>query len=568
MAFDPTLLNLYPAESGVYVMKNAEGRVLYIGKANNLRQRLKQYFAQQDERPMVSVLVPQIDAIETMITLTEKDALILENQLIKQHRPKYNILLKDDKTFISLMITQHHWPMFRLVRVKGKPEAPGMYFGPYTSAFAARKLFDQLTRRFPLRQCSDGELLSRKRPCLLYDIKRCIAPCVNKCTKKEYDHQVAAAIQFIKNQDGQKLFTESCDVLGLFRQADALVLALLQFRDGRLVAADHFTFHQILNSDEEVVSSFLLQHYRVLPSAPSEILISIALPDKELLQEILSESHGRPIQLSIPHKGKKRELIEMAEQNAKAQFERHEDRRSLHEKMLLDLQEGLQLTRFPRRIECIDTSHLGGTHPVAALSSFFHGEREKNRTRFFRIKSQERAEDLSAMREALLRHFSRQTREREFCDLLIVDGGRTQLGIALEVFQELKIASVDLIALTKEQGRHDRGLTEEKIYVPHRSEPITLHPRSPSLFLLQRIRDETHRLAITYHRKRTRMTLTQSALDTIPGIGPIKKRALLKRFGSVRALKAAPKEALLDIPELTQRDIERVWEFILTSNTI
>ena len=551
MPFDSSSLNLYPTEPGVYLMKDAKGRVLYIGKANNLRSRVKQYFSERrDERPMVPVLLSQVDAIETVVTLTEKDALILENNLIKQHQPKYNVLLKDDKTFVSLLVTQHQWPMVRLVRVKGKPTEKGTYFGPYISALSARKTFDELIKKFPLRQCSDAEFMSRKRPCLLYDIKRCIAPCVGKCTKEEYDQQVAAAIKFLRGQGVESPFTESCDALGLFREADTVVISLLQFRDGQLVSAEQFTFHQMVDSDEELVSSFLMQRYRTRSSP--EILLPFALRTKELVEEILLTD------LIVPQKGKKRDLIEMAQKNAKAQFERQKDQRSLHEKMLLDLQEALQLTRFPRRIECIDTSHLGGSNPVAALASFLLGEREKSRIRFFRIKAKEKAEDIFAMREALFRHFSRQKEENDFCDLLVVDGGKGQLSLAEEIFQELQIASVDLIALTKEQGRHDRGLTEEKIYLPHRPEPLVLNPRSPALFFLQRIRDETHRLAIGYHRKRTSLALTQSELDEISGIGPVKKRAILKKFGSVRALKATSREALHEVKELTQKDIEKI----------
>lgn len=598
MPFDSTSLNLYPTDPGVYLMKDASGRMLYIGKAKNLRNRLKQYFSERkDERPTIVVMMSQLDAIEPIVALTEKDALILESNLIKLHKPKYNILLKDDKTFISLLITQHHWPMFRLVRVKGEPEERGRYFGPYTSAFSARKTYDLLTRLFPLRQCSDAELASRKRPCILYDLKRCAAPCVGKCTKEEYDQLVLAAERVLKGHHQEVLgdlerererasdhleyeradvfhkmiqqikhvssvqhvenpFAKNCDALGVFRKGEMVEISLLQFREGRLIGSEHFDFHQIASSDEEVVETFLLQHYRLLSAVPPEILLPFDLEERESLQEILSESNGRRIQLEVPQKGKKKDLVEMAHRNAKAQFEREQDSRQLEEKMLLDLQEALNLTRFPRRIECVDTSHLFGDNPVAAVVSFFHGVREKNRIRFFRIKEKEKAEDISAMREALQRHFSK---EADLCDLLIVDGGKTQLNVALEVFEKLKIASVDLIALTKEEGRHDRGLSQERIYVPYRPDPILLDSRSPQLFLLQRIRDETHRLAIEYHRKRTRKKMIRSELDDIPGIGPVKKKLLLKHFGSVRALKEASEEAIEKLKGISRKDKERIY---------
>ncbi len=605
MPFEPRSLALYPTDPGVYLMKDAKGRVLYIGKAKNLRSRLKQYFAASgDEREMVPYLTAQIETIDTIVALTEKDALLLENNLIKRHQPKYNVLLKDDKTFISLLVTKHKWPMIRLIRSKGKPKKEeGTFFGPYTNALAARQTYDLIQRLFPLRQCSDAELMSRKRPCLLYDIKRCVAPCVNRCTEEEYEKLVQAAVRLLKGQDKEVLkelhaameqasarleferadsllktirqiehvttiqhvdnpFAKDCDAIGLYRKADAVLIVLLQFREGKIIGSQHYTFHLIVSDDEEVLETFLLQHYRLLSSLPKEILLPQNLPRQTALQEILSEAHGRKIDLAVPQKGKKRDLIEMAEKNAEALFAREQDERSLREKMLLDLQETLQLTRFPRRIECFDTSHISGTNPVASLCCFVHGERDKSRTKLFRIKQKESSEDYASMREALLRHFTREKEKGDFCDLLVVDGGKGQLNLALEIFQELDIASVDVIGLAKESARHDKGLTQEKIFLPHRKDPILINPRSPMLFLLQQIRDEAHRLAIGYHRKRRSKSTLTSELDQLTGIGPIKRSRLLKHYGSVRALKAASKESLSQVPGLTKKDIERLWKFI------
>ena len=604
MPFEPGSLNLYPDQPGVYLMKDAGNRVLYIGKAKNLQKRLKQYFVpNRDLREMIPFLVTQIETIETIVTLTEKDALILENNLIKRHQPKYNILLKDDKTFISLLVTKHKWPMIRLVRNKGKPKESGNYFGPYTNALAARQTYDLILRLFPLRQCSDMEIAGRKRPCLLYDIKRCIAPCVGKCTHEEYLKHVDGAIRLLRGQDkelikelrlsmekaSQRLefekadellqmlhqiehvtsvqhvdnpFAKDCDVIGLFRQADAILIALLQLREGKVIGSEHFSFHLIASDDEEAIESFLFQHYRLLPSPPPEIFLPFPIVNEKALAEILSESHQKKIRLSFPQKGKKRDLIEMAERNAKALFCREQDERSLREKMLLDLQESLQLVRFPRCIECIDTSNISGTDPVASLCAFVNGERDKSRTRLFRIKSAKTSDDYSSMSEVLRRHLTKEKKNGHFCDLLIVDGGKGQLNCALNVFQELGIASIDLIALTKESARHDKGLTQEKVYLPHKKEPILIDPHSPMLFLLQRIRDEAHRLAIEFHRKRRGKRTFQSELDEIEGIGPIKRRRLLSYFGSIRALKAATMENLQNVDGLTRTDIKRLWSFI------
>jgi excinuclease ABC subunit C len=592
MSFDPRSLVLYPDQPGVYLMKDDKGAVLYIGKAKNLRARLKQYFAEYgDQREMVPYLVSQVMAIDTIIALTEKDALILENNLIKLHKPKYNVLLKDDKTFVSLVVTRHKWPMIRLVRYKGKPKNDGSYFGPYTNALAARQTFDLISRLFPLRQCSDGELASRDRPCLLYDIKRCIAPCVNKCTEEEYDKHVTAAMRLLKGQDKEVLkelqrameaaseslefekagaflqmihqiehvtqvqhvdnpAAKDCDVVGLYREADAVMIALLFFREGKLIGSEHFSFHLIASNDAEIIESFLLQHYKNHPKLPSEIFVSIELPQQTALEELLSVS------IHAPQKGKKKDLVEMAFRNAQALFVREQDARSLKEKMLLDLQETLQLTRFPRRIECFDTSNIAGTDPVASLACFIHGEKDKSRTRLFKVKGQ--GDDYTAMREVLTRHFTKEKAKGDFCDLLIVDGGKGQLNIALEVLQELQIATIDVIGLTKEDARHDKGLTQEKIYVPYRKDPFLIDPRSPLLFLLQKIRDEAHRQAIEFHRKRRSKRTISSSLDDIPGIGPIKKKRLLKRFGSVKAILAASEEELRSIPGLTQKDIQKI----------
>ncbi len=597
MPFDPKSLVLYPDQPGVYLMKDHQGVVLYVGKAKNLRARLKQYFAEYgDQREMVPYLTVQVEMIDTIVALTEKDALLLENNLIKLHKPKYNVLLKDDKTFVSLVMTRHKWPMIRIVRYKGKPKNDGIYFGPYTNALAARQTFDLISRLFPLRQCSDAELATRQRPCLLYDIKRCIAPCVSLCTEEEYRGHVEAAMRLLKGQDKEVLLelnrrmeaasnalefekaqkylemlhqiehvtevqhvdnpaAKNCDVVGLYREAHAVLIALLFFRDGKLIGSEHFSFHFIASNDTEIIESFLLQHYKNLPKLPAEIFIPVELLQQKDLEEILQ------VTLHTPQKGKKKILVEMAYRNAKALFVREQDARSLKEKMLLDLQETLQLTRFPRRIECFDTSNIARSDPVASLACFINGEKDKSRTRFFKIKGLDQADDYTAMRQVLMRHFTKEKEKNDFCDLVIVDGGKGQLNIVLDVFQELGIASIDAIGLTKEEGRHDKGLTQEKIYVPHRKDPLLIDPRSPLLFLLQKVRDEAHRQAIEFHRKRRSKRTIASELDTLKGIGPIKKKRLLQKFGSVKAIKAAPEPEIRSVPGITEKDMETILQW-------
>ena len=597
MPFD---LTRFPDSSGVYLMKDASNKVLYVGKAKSLQKRIKQYFIPgRDERLMVPHLVSQVHTIDTIVVFDEKEALLLENTLIKKHKPKFNILLKDDKTFISLMINHKNpWPMIRLVRLKEIPKENGLHFGPYTSALAAREIYELMTRLFKLRQCSDKELASRTRPCLLYSIKRCLAPCVAKCTKEEYHHEVERAIQFLRGQNKEVLKSlhaemekasnamdyeragsllktirrieeilakdssvikpglKDTDVLGFVRQQNQALIALLFFRGGKLTGSDHFFFSDVIQEDEELIESFLLQHYQFLQKNLKEILLPFPLTHSSVLEEILSHSLKTSLSLTSPKKGEKKELIELAEKNAASLFAQEKDHLALKEKLLLDLQETLGLNRYPKRIECFDTSNISGSDLVASMITFTEGERDKKRTRLFRIRHVFKADDYGALREVLRRRLSKAKEEDDLPDLIVIDGGKGQLNVALDVFKELDIANVDVISLVKENARHDKGMTREKIFLPFRNSPLELDVKSPLLFLLQHLRDEAHRSAITFHRKsRAKRTIT-STLDTLPGIGPTKKKRLLQHFGSVKKVKEASVEELRSIKGLTQKDID------------
>lgn len=587
-------------------MKDASGTVIYVGKANILKNRVKQYFASSgDNRAMIPFLIRQIATIDTIVVPSEKEALLLENTLIKKHQPKFNAILKDDKTFVSLMINNRHpWPMIRLVRYKGAPKTDGLYFGPYTSAYSARQTYELLTGLFPLRQCSDEELKRRTRPCLLYSIKRCIAPCVGKCTKEEYDTFVDGAVKFLKGQDKEilkglydemqksserleyekasailktirqiehvvqsqtlvvKVNGKNSDALALYREGEEVMLIQLLFREGKLVGSEHYPFSNILEDDEALFTSFILQHYQHQEGLPEEILVPVPLKDADLISEILSDAHKKKVAILHPQKGEKRALVGIAEQNAKADFQKEKDHQELKEKMLLDLQETLRLNRYPKRIECFDTSNISGTDPVASVVAFTDGEKDSKRTRLFKIKTVPKGDDYGAMREVLRRHLTRAKEADDLPDLIIVDGGKGQLGVALDVFKELDIASVDVIALAKEEGRHDKGMTAERVFLPEHHDPIRLNPRSSLLFLLQKVRDEAHRKAIGFHRERRRKRTISSALDTIPGIGAVKRSRLLSHFGSVEKIRHASNEELLQVKGMTKKDIETLRIFL------
>jgi excinuclease ABC subunit C len=607
LRFDSEFLDQFPMKPGVYLMKDAENKVIYVGKANVLKNRIKQYFSTTgDHRPMIPFLVRQIAHIDTIVVPSEKEALLLENTLIKKHQPKFNAILKDDKTFISLMINNRHpWPMIRLIRYKGTPKKEGLYFGPYTSAYAARQTYEILTQLFPLRQCTDEELKRRTRPCLLYEIKRCIAPCVGKCSKEEYDIFVNGAIKFLKGQDKKilkelylemknasenleyeraaailqtirqiehvietqtlvvKVNGKNSDALALYREGEEVMLVQLIFREGKLIGSEHYSFSHILEDEEELLSSFILQHYPHQENSPDEILLPASLKDASLISEILSESHQKKISILYPQKGEKRALVGIAEENAKAVFQQEKAHGEFKEKMLLDLQETLKLNRYPKRIECFDTSNISGTDPVASVVAFTNGEKDTKRTRLFKIKMALKGDDYGALQEVLTRHLTRLKQANDLPDLIVLDGGKGHLNSGLRVFKDLDIASVDLIALAKEEGRHDKGMTSERVFLPEHHDPIHLNPRSSLLFLLQKLRDEAHRKAIGFHRKRRQKRLLGSVIDTIPGIGPIKRARLLRHFGSTKKIQQASPEQLKQVKGITQKDIRILMQFFV-----
>ncbi len=603
MAFDVKQLKQFPSSPGVYIMKSQSGQVLYIGKAKNLRQRVRQYFSKSgDGRFMVPFLVSKVASIDTVVVNSEKEALLLENNLIKQHKPKYNALLKDDKSYIALKLTKHQWPRIDLVRYRGKPKADGQYFGPYTHTGSARKTLDLLHKLFPLRQCSDQEFAKRTRPCILYDIKRCVAPCVNMCSSQEYVDLVGRTVKFLKGQDKEiinQLYEQmgayadnlefekaaeihqtithlektvegqsvdrplgvDADVIGLYREGDEVVLAVLFFRGGRLTGSRHYNFRSIAQDDQELLHAFLLQRYHSLQEVPHEILLPIQVNDADVVQELLNENLPRKVSLHTPIKGEKKRLIEMACVNAESVFKKEKDADAIRERILLQLQEKLRLNRYPVRIECFDISTISGSETVASMVAFTNGEKDSARYRKYKIKTLETIDDYGAMYEALSRRFKRAQDEGDLPDLLMIDGGKGHLNVALKVFKELNVISVDVIGVAKEEGRHDRGQTMEQIFLPNIKDPILLTRHSPILFLLQKIRDEAHRTAITFHRKKRSEAVLHSVLDDIEGIGPAKKKRLLKHFGSVKKIKNASVDQLADVSGLSSKNAEAIFHF-------
>lgn len=583
-------------------MKDSGGKILYIGKAKNLRVRVRQYFREgADSREMIPFLIEKIASIETIVTGTEKEALLLENTLIKQHRPKYNALLKDDKTYAALKINNKHpWPRLQIYRYKGTPPSDGLYFGPYTSAFAAREIYDLLNKIFKLRQCTDQELQRRTRPCILYDMGRCMAPCVELCTSEEYQSHVTQVIRFLRGQDkeivkeltvemekaseelqfekagalyrtikqiegvlqGQvvhKVAGGTFDAIGLFRQGHHANISVLEVREGKLTGSRSYIFHSIAEEDTELLGSFLLQNYIGSQMPLSEILLPLELPNAKDLEELIDEQLKKKVELICPKRGDKKTLLEMANQNAEANFKKEHDAQTTLDKALTEMQEVFRLTRYPEKIECFDTSNISGTNPVATMVAFTDGKKEGKRYRKYKIKTTEDTpNDYAAMEEVLERRFKRGREEEDLPDLLIVDGGKGHLNVAKKVLESLDVVTVDLIGLAKEEGRHDKGMTSEQVFLLNVKDPIILKRNSPLLFLLQNIRDEAHRTAITFHRSLRSKSTLKSALTDIPGVGEVKRKRLLKHFGSLKRVLEATEENLLEVQGITKKDVAAI----------
>ena len=597
MTYDTNKLRTYSTKPGVYLMKNRSGTVLYVGKAKNLRQRLRQYFARGgDSRYQVPFLVSRVEDIETIVVTSEKEALLLENNLIKHYRPKYNALLKDDKSYIALKVTKHKWPRVDIVRYRGRPEPDGLYFGPYTNAAGARKTLDLLQRLFPMRQCSDSEFARRTRPCILYDMKRCIAPCVNYCTKANYDALVDRTVRFLRGKDKEILrelyhemeeyaeklefekaaemlktirqiektlegqtvdipFGDDTDALGIYRKGEEVIISQLFFRKGRLTGSRHYDFAHIAEDDADLLKTFILQQYPKQVERPKEILVPVKIEEAEVIGDILS------VHVHTPQRGIKRNLARIAYLNAEATFKKEKDEKAIRERTLLAMQERLRLTRYPKRIECFDNSNIFGEESVSAMVVFTDGKKDKKHYRKYKLRTVEGIDDYAALFEVLMRRYKRGKAENDLPDLLVVDGGKGHLNVALRVMKELNIISIDVIAVAKEMGRHDKGMTAEQIFLPNVKDPIRLKRTSPILLLLQQIRDEAHRFVITFHRKRRTKKFIRSALEEIPGIGPVKRRRLLRHFGSLKKIKEASEKELKRVSGLAKKDVRALLKY-------
>ena len=556
------LANL-PSRPGVYLMRDRGGKVIYVGKAKDLRGRVRGYFNCPDERSQIQFLVRRVEDIETLVTSNDKEALILENNLIKQYKPRYNIRLKDDKSYLSIKVTtQHPWP--RILATRKIVKDGNRYFGPFSSAVAARETIDIIEKHFQLRNCTDHNFRNRSRPCLQYQIKRCMAPCVLPVSEEVYREQVRQAMLFIDGK--QQLLIEELKQR-MQEKSDALEYeAAARIRD-QIQAVDKTLEKQRMvahwGADQDIFGLYREGGFievQVL-LVPDEILLPVSLEDCEVREEYLGERKGKRVEILCPHRGDRRHLVQMAQDNAKQSFSERHDQEKAREKMLRELQVQLRLKHYPQRIECFDISMIHGAHAVGSMVTFIDGEPDKNLYRHFRIRTVDASsggDDFAMMLEMLKRRFARGKEEADLPDLIVVDGGKGQLAMALTAMAEIGIEGVEAVGLAKMRVQaaarsSEIERSEERVFLPGQSNPVILKRNSNALFLLQRVRDEAHRFAITHHRKLRSKQTFFSALDRIPGVGGVRKRALLRAFGSVKRIEEATLEELLQVPSMNAK---------------
>ena len=612
-----------PTGPGVYLFKSRSGRILYIGKAQNLRARVRSYVSLSDGRIRVPMLVERAADVEVVVTKSVKDALLLENELIKQHKPPFNVRLRDDKQYLALRLDpREEWP--RLIAVRRFKRDGALHFGPYTSSVALKEATSNLRRIFPLRSCRDAvfrDYARRGRPCIEYEMQRCAGPCCGLVTKPGYDALVHGTALFLRGQstelveelsermqraaseerfedaarlrnqigavertvERQQIVSQAAidrDVFGLARSGGEVEVRVLHVREGRVIGSQTYGFSDVRIDDGDVVNSFLGQYYAPEHGRdiPKEILTPVDPDDEGALGALLADRGGRRVEIRRPQRGVPAELLAMASRNAELGLAQRLEARESLDRALEELREKLHLAELPRRIECYDVSTLQGTLTVASRVVFVDGQPVKNDYRRYKIRDAAPDDDYACLREVMQRRLAKRATEA-LPDLLMVDGGKGQLGVVTAALRDAG-AEVACVGIAKERDedapatrageaaarparvRRSGGLKAERLFRPERKDPVLLSPSSRGLLLLQRIRDESHRFAIEYQRElRSKAGLT-SVLEELPGIGPVKRRALLRHLGSLRAVREASAAELATTPGINPRDAERIRRFL------
>lgn len=590
-------LKMLPTDPGVYIMKNAEGTVIYVGKAKNLKNRVKQYFYTGVKTDKVMAMVSHVSDFDYIITPTEIDALTLENNLIKKHKPRYNILLKDDKTYPYLAVNlKEPFPTFRITR---KIRRDGSrYFGPYMGGVSVREVLEILSLAFSLRPCATPIVPEKpRRPCLNYHIKRCMAPCAGLCTAQEYREKVDAAIDFLNgneynvekilrdrmlNAAANEEFEQAAnyrDKLGMlekvkekrlvainrFLDADIVsfvtnnvysAVNLLVIRKGVMLGGKSFSMEEASFDRAEALAEFIARYYKEGAEVPDEIVVN-AEGDFSLLEEYFKEKSGKIVNILCPKMGVRKQLSEMAEKNAADYLEKTVDKiRHKEDRTVLAchrLQEALRLSRYPRRMECYDISHISGVDKVGSMVVFADGEPERDSYRRFKIRTVEGSNDFACLQEVLKRRLGKLGTEEEERfprpDLIVIDGGKGQLSSVKEIFDGMGVEGIDLVSLAKR---------EEEVFTLFSRESVRLDHSDYALQVLQRLRDEAHRFAITYHRTLRGKRALSSVLDGIEGIGRKRRMALMERFKDIYEIEKASVSQLTEVAGIGKKQAEAI----------
>lgn len=602
-AFDAkAFLKTLSSRPGVYRMLNAAGEVIYVGKARNLVKRVSSYFLRSVSAPKTRALVSQIANIEVTVTHTENEALILENNLIKELRPRYNVLLRDDKSYPYIFLSADQFP--RLAYHRGPKRARGKYFGPYPSAGAVRDTLNLLQKLFRVRQCEDSFYSNRSRPCLQYQIKRCTAPCVGYVTAEEYGEDVRHATLFLEGKDSQVIdelvrqmeaasakleferaahyrdqiaslrrVQERQYVSGAGGDLDVIVSAyekgagcvqVVFIRGGHQLGNKTFFPGHTQDTDAaEILAAFLPQYY-LGKQVPTEILVNQPLEDQQLLEEVLGEQAGRKVTISHNLRGDRARWVQMAVTNVEDSLRRHLASKSGMRQRYEALQDALGLDGLPQRLECFDISHTMGEATVASCVVFNDEGALKSDYRRFNIEGITGGDDYAAMHQALTRRYTRlKEGEGKLPDILFIDGGKGQLAEARKVLEELQVSDVVLVGVAKGPERKP-GL--ETLFLYGHDQPIILPTDSPALHLIQQIRDEAHRFAITGHRQRRAKARSKSPLEGIPGVGPKRRRDLLKQFGGWQEVARAGVDDLLKVKGISRDLAQKIYDTLHPEN--
>ena len=585
-----------PNDPGVYIMKDGEGKVVYVGKAKNLKKRLSSYFKQFRQMDLKTrVLVKNISNFDTIITRTEKEALILESNLIKRYRPRYNVILKDDKRYPSLRIDiNSQYPGLNIVRKIEKNGA--QYFGPFSSSQAVRQTLKIIHKTFKLRKCKTKNLKKRLRPCLNYQIGACLAPCCHDVDNKTYDEIVKEVVLFLKgrtpelikkikkqmtsaskDQDYEraailrdKIFAlektlekqiavatdfKDRDVIAVADSPETSHIALLFVRGGYLLGKMRFIFKKTMSTEAEMVSAFIRQYYEKTHFIPQEVLVPIPLEDTCLLEDWLNTINQKKVRILYPRRGEKAQLVKMAAHNAQNSLKDLTASTAAAMDISVRLQKRLRMVKIPERIECFDNSNISGTEPVAGMVVFENGKPNKSLYRKYKIKTVNKQNDYAYMAEILTRRYGKGEKSMPFPDLLVVDGGKGQLNIALSIIKKFELEkNFEIIGIAKKDV--NKGEKNDKVYQPGRANPVNFGMEGDLLLFLQKIRDEAHRFTISFHRKRRDKKSIHSVLDTVPGVGKKRKEILLKHFGSIDRIRKATLEELASLSGINRKVAE------------